>query len=159
MLSAVQNELQVPDVLRPKLARMESGVKAAMLKSSQTISKGSPPLQPPPTPHALRKAQSAHSINASVTSPTERQFADNYESARATPVSTHRGKSVDSPRSPMLSADLSKSAKEKGKKDKEKDTALSPQRYCNLLISTSSTQLDIEVLKKLRLMLRNESAR
>ena len=47
--------------------------------------------------------------------------------------------------------------KEKGKK--EKDTALSPQRYCNVLIATSSTQLDVEVVKKLRLLLRNESAR
>ena len=49
--------------------------------------------------------------------------------------------------------------RELSKKDKEKETALSPQRYCNLLLATSSTQLDIEVPKKLRLMLRNEPAR
>ena len=153
-----QDELQVPPTLRPKLAQMESAVKAAMIKSSQTISKGTAPLLPPPSPHALRKAQSAHSINAAASPPAEQQLAGEYDAVRPTSVSTHRGKSMDSPRTPLLS-DTSKNNKEKSKKDKAKDTALSPQRYSDVLEATSSMQLDIEFVKKLRLMLRNESAR
>jgi hypothetical protein len=131
-----------------------------MIKSSQTISKGSPVLLPPPTPHTLRKAQSVHSIN-SATSPqvAQKPLTDERDVARHSPVHTTRGKSVDAPRSPRAATEPPKSAKEKNKKDKEKETALSPQRYCNLLMATSSTQLDIEIVKKLRLMLRNESAR
>lgn len=49
---------------------------------------------------------------------------------------------------------------QEGVKDKTvKSAALTPAKYCNLLTSASSTQLDVEVIKKLRLMLRNESAR
>ncbi|EKM58484.1 uncharacterized protein PHACADRAFT_117477 [Phanerochaete carnosa HHB-10118-sp] len=144
------NELQVPEVLRPKLARIESGVKAAMLKSSQTISKGSPPLQPPQAPHTLRKSQSAQSIST-MTTPLLPEHAQ-----PTSPKSTTRGKSVDVPRTPK--PEQQKTAKEKGKKDKGRETAVSPRRYCNLLQSASSLQLDIEVVKKLRLMLRNESA-
>lgn len=140
---------------------MEPAVKAAMVRSSQTLSKGSsPPLMPPPAPHSLRKAQSAQSINA-MTSPksAQKQMLDEYDLVRSPPVpSTTRGKSIEGPRSPALSNEPSKVGKDK-KRDKEKDGSLSPQRYCKLLLATSSTQLDIEVVKKLRLMLRNESAR
>lgn len=140
---------------------MEPSVKAAMIRSSQTLSKGaSSPLMPPPTLHSLRKAQSAQSINA-MTSPksSQKELLEEYDLVRSPPLpSTSRGKSVDAPRSPAFSSEPSRGAKEK-KKEKDKDTGLSPQRYCNLLLSSSSTQLDIEAVKKLRLMLRNESAR
>jgi hypothetical protein len=36
---------------------------------------------------------------------------------------------------------------------------ISPTKFCSILTSTSSLQLEIEDLKKLRLLLRNESAR
>ena len=133
-------------------------MKAAMVRSSQTLSKGtSPPLLPPPTPHSLRKAQSAQSINA-MTSPksSQKQLLDEYDLVRSPIAQGHsRGKSLDAPRTSTLLAESSKGGKEK----KDKDVSLSPQKYCNLLLATSSTQLDIEVVKKLRLMLRNESAR
>jgi hypothetical protein len=36
---------------------------------------------------------------------------------------------------------------------------ISPTRFFSILSGTSSTQLDVESVKKLRLLLRNESAR
>ena len=49
-----------------------------------------------------------------------------------------------------------------GKQGKEKGAVItkniSPTRFCSILTSTSSTQLDVEGLKKLRLLLRNEVA-
>ncbi|GJE96199.1 hypothetical protein PsYK624_123930 [Phanerochaete sordida] len=146
------NDLQVPETLRPKLARMESGVKAAMLKSSQTISKGSgsPPLQPPPTIPSLRKAQSAQSM-VSMSSPLLPEHDQ-----PTSPKGTGRGKSVDVPRTPK--GEQPKSLRDKSKKDKGKETALSPQRYSSVLQATSTLELDVEVVKKLRLMLRNEPA-
>ena len=50
-----------------------------------------------------------------------------------------------------------------GKPGKEKGGAvvtknISPTKFCSILTSTSSTQLDVEDLKKLRLLLRNEVA-
>ncbi|KIP10477.1 hypothetical protein PHLGIDRAFT_84977 [Phlebiopsis gigantea 11061_1 CR5-6] len=149
------NDLQVPSYLRPKLTGMEPAVKAAMVKSSQTLSKGTnSPLLPPPTPHSLRKAQSAQSIGA-LTSPSV-GLLDEYDLALSSPRSAVvRGKSVDAARTPLLPGESAKGGKEK---KKDKDAALSPQRYCNMLLATSSVQLDIEVVKKLRLLLRNESA-
>ena len=139
-------------MLRPKLARMESGVKAAMLKSSQTISKGSgcEPLQPPPTIPSLRKAQSAQSM-VSMSSPLLPEHDQPLS-----PKGTGRGKSVDVPRTPK--GEQPKSLRDKTKKDKGKEAAL-PQRYTAVLQATSTLQLDVEVVKKLRLMLRNEPAR
>ena len=50
--------------------------------------------------------------------------------------------------------------KDKGSKDKEKEKwkDITPTRFCSMLTNTSSTQLEVEAIKKLRLMLRNESA-
>jgi hypothetical protein len=49
-----------------------------------------------------------------------------------------------------------------GKQGKEKGAVvtknISPTKFCSILTSTSSTQLDVEGLKKLRLLLRNEVA-
>ena len=67
-----------------------------------------------------------------------------------------RGKSVDiTNTSPK--ANSSDSLHNKSNSDNYKD--ISPMKFCGILTSTSSTQLDIEVVKKLRLLLRNESAR
>jgi hypothetical protein len=53
-----------------------------------------------------------------------------------------------------------KAGKEKAAKDKEKAAKdISPTRFFSILSGTSSIQLDIENVKKLRLLLRNESAR
>ena len=136
-------------------------MKAAMIKSSQTISKGTPTLLPPPSPHSLRKAQSAQSINVTTPpNPTLQQLAaDEAQAMRPPPVPASRGKCMDSSRSAPLPAEPPKTVREKNKKDKEKQTAVSAQRYIDILLASSSTQLDIEIVKKLRLMLRNEPAR
>lgn len=56
------------------------------------------------------------------------------------------------------SADLTLGGKTS--KDKHGSTKnLSPMRFCSLLQGQSSLQLDVEDIKKLRLMLRNESAK
>jgi hypothetical protein len=53
-----------------------------------------------------------------------------------------------------------KAPKERGAAGKEKVAKdISPTRFFSILSGTSSTQLDIENVKKLRLLLRNESAR
>jgi hypothetical protein len=44
-------------------------------------------------------------------------------------------------------------------KDKALAKSISPARFCSILTGTSSTQLELETVKKLRLLLRNESAK
>lgn len=51
---------------------------------------------------------------------------------------------------------LSDGAAKKSQQGWSKDTA--PSRYANILAGTSSLELDVEIVKKLRLLLRNESA-
>jgi len=82
-----------------------------------------------------------------------------------------RGFSFDSPRiSSKSQVDLAASSStfdpasgQMFNKDKLKDKSaaknLSPMRFCSLLISTSTLHVDVEDVKKLRLLLRNESAR
>jgi len=43
-------------------------------------------------------------------------------------------------------------------KDKAFGKTVTPVNFCSILFSSSSLTLDIEVVKKLRLMLRNEAA-
>ncbi|KAJ7170936.1 armadillo-type protein [Mycena crocata] len=191
-------DLQIPSTLRPRLIGMESTVKAAMLKSSQTMALA--PLPPPPattrgtpplTPRsaALRRTRSTESLD----SPRHVKPSLEYAAPRAPALfgdsvlgasvgagtspsrktSGHaRGTSFDVPR--LLSrsqvhlpvsasvVDLTgKAPKERGAAGKEKDKVakdISPTRFFSILSGTSSTQLDIENVKKLRLLLRNESA-
>jgi hypothetical protein len=139
---------------------METSVKAAMLKSSATLSKGSVAMMlPPATPRSLRKAHSSNSIN-SLNSPkhTPQSSVDDTDVmfSPKRPSMHVRGKSLDKVKAvPPAAGDGAKSGKDKG----GKNAALSAAKYCALLTSTSSTQLDIEIVKKLRLLLRNESAR
>ena len=51
-----------------------------------------------------------------------------------------------------------RSAKDKTAKEKERDKELAPGAFASMLNKTTCTTLDVEKLKKLRLMLRNESA-
>jgi hypothetical protein len=57
---------------------------------------------------------------------------------------------------PMIPTDFTSG---KLTKDKVLAKSISPARFCSILTSTSSTQLELETAKKLRLLLRNESAR
>ncbi|OBZ72179.1 GTPase-binding protein rid1 [Grifola frondosa] len=135
------DELQIPPTLRPKLATMDPTVKAAMLKSSQALTLG------------VRKARSSDSL----TSPSPRPSME--ESARArSPFRTTghgRGLSLDVKRR------LADGPSDAGKPTKDKRmklSALAPEKYCSILLGSSSTHLEVESVKKLRLLLRNEAA-
>ncbi|KAJ7476149.1 armadillo-type protein [Mycena latifolia] len=179
-------DLQIPTTLRPRLIGMESTVKAAMLKSSQTMALA--PLPPPlvasrstpltPRSATLRRTRSTESLD----SPRHQKPALEYAAPRAPALfgesssnrktSGHeRGSSFDASRLlsrsqvnlPMSTStvDLTgKPSKDRGpaagKEKAPKD--ISPMRFFSILSGTSSTQLDIENVKKLRLLLRNESA-
>ncbi|KAJ6520877.1 armadillo-type protein [Mycena vulgaris] len=182
-------DLQIPTTLRPRLIGMESTVKAAMLKSSQTMTLL--PLPPPlaasqstpltPRSAALRRTRSTESLDSPRhVKPTLEYamprapalFAESSAAGTNRKASDHsRGTSFDASR--LLSrsqvhlpisastADLTgKAPKDRsaaaGKEKAAKD--ISPTRFFSILSGTSSTQLDIENVKKLRLLLRNESA-
>ncbi|KAI0687738.1 armadillo-type protein [Cytidiella melzeri] len=152
------DELQIPDTLRPRLATMETSVKAAMLKSSATLSKGSASaMLPPATPHGLRKAHSSHSISSlNSLKHTPQSSVDDTDAmfSPKRPTMPPRGKSLDKAKAESPPGEIARGGKDKA----GKVIALTPAKYCSLLTGTSSTQLDIEAVKKLRLMLRNESA-
>jgi hypothetical protein len=158
---------------------MDCSVKAAMLKSSQVMtmspiirrsaelrktrsseSLGSPrplkqskdlePLEPPHTASLFSEHQSP-SIPGS---PTSRKASGHV--VRASFDGSRRlSRSNISP--------LYQGESTGGKLMKEKAPAaaknISPTRFFSMLSGTSSTQLDVENIKKLRLLLRNESAR
>ena len=163
---------------------MESSVKAAMLKSSQTLSRGSAPQHiplppsplPPPSPHSLRKSHSSQSIT-SLSSPKkvllmhDAPRSAGLDDTRGRPFfATHiRTSSLDTPRTTSStvsshseghghSRGLSMGNGKQTVKEKEKNS-VSVARYCSILVGTSTLQIDVETVKKLRLMLRNESAR
>ena len=171
---------------------MDASVKAAMIKSSQTLA--TTPvvgLSEPITPLANKSLRRAHSIESlSPRHPTLASLAAEYSDASHTAgfsvahVSAHhspylasqsktssghpRGKSFDAPRLFSKSqVNLTQSSSTLdltggGKQGKEKGAVvtknISPTMFCSILTSTSSTQLDVEDLKKLRLLLRNEVA-
>ncbi|KAJ6532087.1 armadillo-type protein [Mycena capillaripes] len=190
-------DLQIPSTLRPRLIGMESTVKAAMLKSSQTmavpplplpVSQGTAPLTPRSA--ALRRTRSTESLDSPRHSRASLEYAPprapalfgeaaqtggassvGPDASPARKVSGHaRGTSFDTSR--LLSrsqihlpasvsvVDLTgKAPKERGVAGKEKVAKdISPTRFFSILSGTSSTHLDIENVKKLRLLLRNESA-
>lgn len=146
----------------------------------------SPPVTPRSV--ALRKAHSSENLNSPRTTmygmeyeqlePPQAAFAGGQVSAHhpsliggsPTPrKSSHsRGLSFDAPRIfsrsqvhlPASTSTLDLTST--GKQTKEKLTAtknITPTKFFSILSGTSSTQLDVEDIKKLRLLLRNESAR
>lgn len=94
----------------------------------------------------------------------------------ASPSRHARGSSLDLPRTisvtdltnPKGKKDKSKDAKEldkfkpkdkvAGAKEKEREI-ISPQKFCQILSKSKTVELDVSVIKKLRIMLRNEAAR
>ena len=172
---------------------MDASVKAAMIKSSQTLATSPVVGLPEPiTPRANKSLRRAHSIESlSPRHPTLASLAAEYSDVLQTTdfsvahVSAHhspylasqgkhsgsghlRGKSFDAPRLFSKSqVNLTQSSSTLdltggGKQGREKGAVvtknISPTKFCSILTSTSSTQLDVEGLKKLRLLLRNEVA-
>jgi hypothetical protein len=147
---------------------MESSVKAAMLKSSKTIGN----TQQPQTTRGLRRAHSIESLESPKPSKKSVDYDNLYhktagrtsvnpvandDSARPETRTRSRGKSIDFPRPKSRAGDRSPDEGGKGK-DKKAGNSWTPSRFCTILDSTPSATLEVEVVKKLRLHLRNELA-
>ncbi|KAI0661800.1 armadillo-type protein [Cubamyces menziesii] len=157
------DDLQIPSTLRPKLATMDPTVKAAFLKSSHVLAQMRPAAiaNPPLTPRGLRKAHSSESL-ASMSSPRPKkpsleQYDLSPAQSRQYSTGHARGVSMDVRRQ-VIDAKPAPIAPLKTNKDKKKGGVLSPEKYVSILLGQSSTILDVEVVKKLRLLLRNEAA-
>ncbi|KAF9648001.1 hypothetical protein BDM02DRAFT_3116191 [Thelephora ganbajun] len=159
------DDLQIPSTVRPKLAGMESSVKAAMLKSSKTIANTQPQ-----TTRGLRKAHSIESLESPKPAKKPVDCDNLYHKAAgrttvnpvtdddsAEPETRSRGKSVDIPRPKSRAGNRSADEGVKGK-DKKAGNSWTPSRFCTILDATPSAALEVEIVKKLRLHLRNEPA-
>ncbi|PIL35423.1 hypothetical protein GSI_02150 [Ganoderma sinense ZZ0214-1] len=154
------DELQIPSTLRPKLATMDPTVKAAFLKSSHVLAQ----MKPAPAPLTPRTLRRVHSSESMLSSPRPQKPSLEEYDLTETPLipmalgtSHSRGKSLDVRRQAM-EPKPAPIAPLKVSKDKKKSSTTTPEKYVNILLSQSSTNMDIEVIKKLRLLLRNESA-
>ena len=145
---------------------MESSVKAAMLKSSKTIANTQPQ-----TTRGLRKAHSIESLGSPKPSKKSVEYDNLYHKtagrtsvnpvtndSSARPETRSRGKSVDIPRPKSRAGDRSSDEGGRGK-DKKAGNSWTPSTFCTILDTTPSATLEVEIVKKLRLHLRNELAR
>ncbi|KAI6024842.1 armadillo-type protein [Pisolithus microcarpus] len=173
------DELQIPPTLRPKLTNMDTSVKAAMLKSSRVLTTNPPlsatPAAQPSTPRTIRKARSIESIvspsaHTPRSQPRRGGLWKNALAGKSTTDlhasdgmdKTHgRGRSFDTSRTlsrsetpAVIPGDLTTNKS----REKAFGKTITPVKFCSILFSTSSTALEVDVVKKLRLMLRNESA-
>ncbi|OJA17141.1 hypothetical protein AZE42_05097 [Rhizopogon vesiculosus] len=167
------DELQIPSTVRVKLAGMDATVKAAMLKSSHILT--SNPMSGSPSTPTLRKARSSESIGSPLPPsmsyghmPTKGSWVSGLAGKSTTDLHAldgrqghERGLSFDAAQTlspghvpPVTPGELITGRS----KDKGFVKNITPVKFCSILSSTSSTQLEVEVVKKLRLLLRNESA-
>jgi hypothetical protein len=136
---------------------MESSVKAAMLKSSQVLV--SPPTAPE-SARGLRRVQSGSSLNLeSPRTPRAGAASTPAETLGGVQSAQHsRGVSVDLVPQRPKSRSGGLATTELGKNGTQR-AALSPVQIVSVLTAKSSLELDVDVVKKLRLLLRNEAAR
>ena len=152
---------------------MEPTVKAAMLKSSHVLAPAATATTPAPTTRGLRRVQSGSSI--SIESPLNGSAAvlghpqtangatmpdARYGPSAATASAIHhsRGVSIDAPRRPKSRSGFTTSATDLNSST-ARGKAFSPVQIVSLLTGKSSLELEVDVVKKLRLLLRNEAAR
>ncbi|KAG8962099.1 hypothetical protein FRC03_004582 [Tulasnella sp. 419] len=177
------DDMQIPSTLRPKLITLDSPVKAAMLKSSQTLGALSAALaEAPETPSkkapTVRKTKSTDTLGSGSPFPRPNapfhhghssSFDGNSSPISQSPQRPHSGSfATAEPFSKDIfkpavfdnsgGAENSSKAKKlnKDKGGKEKD--LTPEAMALWLANTKSTVIDVEKVKKLRMMLRNEAA-
>lgn len=137
-----------------------------MLKSSKTIGN----TQQPQTMRGLRKAHSIESLESPKPSKKSVEYDNLYHktAGRATvnpvtddestaPMTRSRGRSIDVSRPKSRAGN--KSSDEGKVKDKKVGNSWTPSRFCTIFDTTPSATLEVETVKKLRLHLRNESAR
>ncbi|KAF9509681.1 hypothetical protein BS47DRAFT_1411651 [Hydnum rufescens UP504] len=155
-----------------------------MLKSSHVL-KTETPLVPPKFPPQLRKSKSSTSLQSQASQPHPRStfsevpsYLQLHDRSATVGLAASLDVSIDSAIyvGPGLEDGASASASSlphyasssgplhdippvsTSKSGKDQDRDLSPAKFCLLLKSTGSTDLPVEKVKKLRLMLRNESA-
>ncbi|KZT29971.1 hypothetical protein NEOLEDRAFT_1106732 [Neolentinus lepideus HHB14362 ss-1] len=167
------DDLQIPPTLRPKLENMDPIVKASMIKSSHTLAFRGP--KTPVIPPSLRRTRSIDSMDSSSSqsrSPAGPSYPSGPDRSGRSAVPMARSGSAHVPRSPSVhvrggSVDLfatfsraqgaPAAATMKLSKDRG-SSAPSPSAICMTLSGTSSTKLDVEFVKRLRICLRNEAA-
>lgn len=149
-------------------------MKAAMLKSSHTLALKAPNSPP----RGFRKSHSSESLSSPRARPVDNEYDVFHNptigrvpplqlagTSTSRPFSTAghaRGVSLNLRKNAFASqsaVSLALSTKDSSKDKKESKTAAQASRWCTILNSTSTTQLDVETVKKLRLLLRNEAAR
>ncbi|KAF5337944.1 hypothetical protein D9758_013127 [Tetrapyrgos nigripes] len=113
-------------------------------------------LLPPRPPFAANQLSSQHS--SSVTSSSPRKASHSRGISLGTGFMSRSQVNLNASSSVLDLNTLGKQPKEKEKGPSTGSRTLSPQSFVSLLQGTSSTDLDIESVKKLRLLLRNESA-
>ncbi|CAE6363606.1 unnamed protein product [Rhizoctonia solani] len=182
------DDLQIPSTVRVKLTTLETPVKAAMLRSSHVLGTVPAAPATPPSLRRTRSNESLVSpkpsfgLNTNAGSNEELSmprpaFLEDEIPRRSLDSSDHtsspsrhtRGASLDLPRSTSL-ADLAISKKDKDIKESDKLKSknvkqkgverdiISPQKFGHILANTKSVELELETVKKLRIMLRNEAA-
>lgn len=177
---AEQDDLQIPPTLRPKLANMDPTVKAAMLKSSQVMAVNpSTAAAVQSTPRTMRKARSIESITSphaplsamrpdsqpkrgglwgsalAGKSTTDLHDLDSWDKSHGRGASFDAAQTLSRAQAPVIPVELVSSKS----KEKALGKGMTPVKFCSILTSSSSTTLDMETVKKLRVMLRNEAAR
>lgn len=138
-----------------------------MLKSSKTIANA----QLPQTSRGLRKAHSIESLESPKPSKKSIEYDNLYhktagrptgdpvsDDGSARPETRSRGRSIDVPRPKSRAGNKSSDEGVKGK-DKKVVNSWTPSRFCTIFDTTPSSTLEVETVKKLKLHLRNESAR
>jgi hypothetical protein len=155
---------------------MESTVKAAMLKSSYVLVPTATATTPAATTRGLRRVQSGSSIESPLkgsaavldqpqtangaTMPDARggPSASAVTATTASGIHHSRGVSIDVPRRPKSRSGFTTSAVDLNSTT-ARGKVFSPVQIVSLLTGKSSLELEVDVVKKLRLLLRNESAR
>ncbi|KAF8525961.1 armadillo-type protein [Hysterangium stoloniferum] len=146
------DDLQIPPTLRPKLATLESPVKAAMLRSSHVLIPDSAALPVKQRPKLRRSLSSTH-----IESPLA-PFMLEGPQRPSSAMGHSRGVSIDTPRLASGSYNGINAKQSSSKSGKGTVRDLSAAALCTMLSDTSSIHLEVDFVKKLRLLLRNESA-
>lgn len=159
---------------------MDATVKAAMLKSSQILTTNQPTAAAAPsTPRTVRKARSIESMTSphaplsvmgtdsqprrgglwssafAGKSVTDLHVSERSDKSHGRGASLDATQTLSRAQAPVIPAELVPSKS----KERALGKGFTPVKFCSILTSSSSTSLDVEVVKKLRLMLRNEAAR
>ncbi|KZT02263.1 uncharacterized protein LAESUDRAFT_730448 [Laetiporus sulphureus 93-53] len=160
------DELQVPDNMRGKLATMDMSVKAAFLKSSrdmatmrQSQSNSHHSLRGPRRAYSSDSLSSLSKSQATFSPPAEESSLPRSPDRPRFMSSISRGVSIDVGRHPFLhTSELTASVVRLPitKEKRAKHAIATPAKWCKILTSVSTVQLEVETVKKLRLLLRNE---